>query len=118
MDIQLLIVTALLGIFGTVIFYVSKIFNKTESLIDQDDSKEPVAAALATDLHSRKKTNSESNVSCKFKVFLNQEKKCLRIAGKESQRTENVNRKRQVVRSQMASDNSQRPSIQGSFHGH
>ena len=69
MDIQLLIVTALLGIFGTVIFYVSKIFNKTESLIDQDDSKEPVAAALATDLHSRKKTNSESNVSCKFKVF-------------------------------------------------
>ena len=75
MDIQLLIVTALLGIFGTVIFYVSKIFNKTESLIDQDDSKEPVAAALATDLHSRKKTNSESNVSCKFKVFSNQEKK-------------------------------------------
>jgi len=60
MDIQLLIVTALLGIFGTVIFYVSKIFNKTESLVDQvkDDSKEP---AIATDLHSRKKNNSESN---------------------------------------------------------
>lgn len=110
MDIQLLIVTALLGIFGTVIFYVSKIFNKTESLVDQvkDDSKEP---AIATDLHSRKKNNSESNVICNFKVLTKTTDNitvsliAAKYVWKEIQRTKNIIRERQAVRSQMASDN-------------
>lgn len=106
MDIQLLIVTALLGIFGTVIFYVSKIFNKTESLVDQvkDDSKEP---AIATDLHSRKKNNSESNVICNFKVLTKTTVSLIaaKYVWKEIQRTKNIIRERQAVRSQMASDN-------------
>ena len=102
MDIQLLIVTALLGIFGTVIFYVSKIFNKTESLVDQvkDDSKEP---AIATDLHSRKKNNSESNVICNFKVLtkitdnITVSLIAAKYVWKEIQRTKNIIRERQAV---------------------
>ena len=74
MDVQLLIVTVLLGIFGTAIFYVSKIFNKTAQVEDQDKvnvKSEPAVSKKSNEANKEKngKKVKEPKTSAKDKLF-------------------------------------------------